>query len=211
MPASPPPDWPPVVWPAGQPFLIDPQRSVFRVHLTPTGPLKAFGHAHVIGSEALSGRLVLAEPWTESVFSIAVDIDDFLVDPPNWRAEAGLEPNLPDAAIDGTRANMRSETQLNATAHPVIRVQSLSISGDRPMPEVEVLVSVAGQVSTQTLPMLLHWEADQLIGSGVASWQLSKLGIEPFSALGGGLRVADDIEISYRIYAVSGKDQSIGD
>ena len=211
MPASPQHDWPPFSWPEGQIFLIDPKRSVFRVHLRPTGPLKAFGHAHVIGSQALSGQIVLAEPWTDSLFSMEVDIDDFMVDPPSWRAEAGLEPNLPLDAIDGTRANMRSKTQLNADAHPVIRVRSLTISGDQPMPEVTVLVSVAGQVSTQTLPMLLHWEADQLIGSGVAKWQLSQLGIEPFSALGGGLRIADEIEISYRIYAVSGKDQSIGD
>jgi len=202
---------PALEWPNGQTYWIDATRSEFRVQLSAEGPLARFGHPHVIGAQNIVGQVVVATPWDESVVALEVGVDDLIVDPPKWRAEAGLEPNIPQKDIDGTRANMRSAAQLHAEAFPVIALQSHRITGTRHEPVLHLWVSVAGKVTQQTLPIALHWGSGELIASAATTWQLSDLGIEPFSVFGGGLKVGDEIELRVRLYAILGSDQSIGE
>ncbi len=213
---------PPLTWPQGTQYRIDPTRSEFRVQLSAEGPLARFGHPHVIGTRAIDGQMVVPENWQETVFRIAFDVDDLLVDPPLWREQAGLVAEIPQKDIDATRQNMRSVSQLNADTFPMIQLQSHLIEGSRHEPQITVWVEVAGHVSQQTLPALVHWglnskhgasqtHSDELIVSAATTWRLSELGIEPFSVFGGGLRVGDEIELRVRLYAVSGNDQSMVD
>ena len=208
---QPPPTLPAMEWPAGDVYAIDAARSEFRVELTAEGPLARFGHPHVIGTQQISGQVVVADPWPQTAFELGFLVDNLRVDPPAWRAQAGLEPNIPQSDIDATEINMRSPTQLNAEIHPEVVLQSRSITGTRHEPTVEVDVAIAGHISRQTLPVKVHWGEDELIVSGQTTWQLSALGIEPFSVFGGGLRVGDEITLSVRLYAVAGSDQSMGD
>jgi polyisoprenoid-binding protein YceI len=201
---------PNITWPSGEHYVIDSSRSEMRVQLDTAGPLAAFGHAHVIGTQKIMGRVTIAKPWEQSAFELSVRVDDLIVDPSDWRQEAGLDPALTDAAIAGTTANMRSSTQLNATAHPIIQIQSRSLEGTREAPRSTVMIAVAGHITEQDLPMTVHWGDGELVVSGGVTWRLIELGIEPFKALGGGLSVADEIQLHFQLYAITGKDQSIG-
>lgn len=213
---------PPLTWPEGTHYQIDPTRSEFRVQLSAEGPLARFGHPHVIGTRAINGQVVVPEDWQKTVFQIAFAVDDLLVDPPLWREQAGLVPEIPQKDIDATRQNMQSVSQLHADAFPTIQLQSHSVGGTQYEPQITVWVSLAGHISQQTLPALVHWgmnskegsthtPSDELIVSAATTWRLSELGIEPFSVFGGGLRVGDEIELRVRLYAVSGNDQSMVD
>ncbi len=202
---------PPMTWPTGDRYAIDTTRSEFRVKLTAEGPLARFGHPHVIGTQTITGQVVVPPRWQQTAFQVAFDVDDVVVDPPRWRAEAGLEPNIPQDDIKATEANMRSPAQLDANAHPRVQLQSHAITGTRHAPEITVDVAIAGQVSQQTLPVKVHWGDGELIISGQTTWRLTELGIEPFSVFGGGLRVGDEMRLSVRLYAVAGSDQSTSD
>lgn len=217
---------PPLTWPEGTHYQIDPSRSEFRVQLSAEGPLARFGHPHVIGTRAINGQVVVPEDWQETVFQIAFAVDDLLVDPPLWREQAGLVPEIPQKDIDATRQNMQSVSQLHADAFPMIQLQSHSVGGTRYEPQITVWVSLAGHISQQILPVAIDWgmqqkdesidqssdqQSDRLIVSGATTWRLSELGIEPYSVFGGGLRVGDEIELRVRLYAVSGNDQSMVD
>lgn len=214
-----PQNLPVLTWPNGKHYTIDPTRSEFRVQLSAEGPLARFGHPHVIGTRTIEGSVVVPDDWQETVFQLSFDIDDLLVDPPRWREQAGLTPDIPLEDIEATRQNMRSASQLNAATFPAIELQSARIEGTPHQPTITVWVSLAGQISQQALPATIHWglghspdqPADELIISGRASWRLSDLGITPFSVFGGGLRVGDEIELRVRLYAVSGNDQSMAD
>ena len=202
---------PPLEWPQGLQYQIDPTRSEFRVRLSAEGPLARFGHPHVIGSTGIHGQVVVPDDWTQTAFELGFDVDDLVVDPPLWRQQAGLEPEIPQEDIEGTLANLRSEAQLNADLFPRIELQSEAITGPRHQPTLTVWVSVAGHLSQQTLPIALHWGEDELIASASTTWRLTELGITPFSVFGGGLRVGDEIELKLRLYAVLGSDQSMPD
>jgi len=207
------------IWPEGKRYTIDPTRSEFRVQLSAEGPLARFGHPHVIGTRTIEGRVVVPDDWQETAFHLSFEVDDLMVDPPRWREQAGLVPEIPIDDIKATRQNMRSATQLNAATFPAIELQSARIEGTPQQPTITTWVSLAGHISQQTLPVAIHWglghspdqPADELIISGSTTWRLSDLGITPFSVFGGGLRVGDEIELRVRLYAVSGNDQSTGD
>jgi len=218
-PSSAPETLPGLTWPEGKRYRIDPSRSEFRVQLSAEGPLARFGHPHVIGTRAIEGVVVVPDDWQETVFYLSFEVDDLLVDPPRWREQAGLVPEIPTEDIEATRQNMRSGTQLNAQAFPTIKLQSARIEGTPQQPTITTSVSLAGHISEQTLRVSIHWglghspdqPADELIISGSTTWRLNDLGITPFSVFGGGLRVGDEMELSVRLYAVSGNDQSMGD
>ena len=202
---------PRMTWPTGDRYIIDRSRSEFRVELTAEGPLARFGHHHVIGTQTITGQVVVPPRWQQTAFEITFKVDDLVVDPPRWRAEAGLEPDIPQDDIDATETNMRSPAQLDANAHPRVQLQSHALTGTRHEPKISVDVAIAGQVSQQALPMKVHWGDGELIISGQTTWRLTELGIEPFSVFGGGLRVGDEIRLSVRLYAVAGSDQSTSD
>lgn len=202
---------PPLQWPQGVRYEIDPSRSEFRVRLSAEGPLARFGHPHVIGTTRIQGQVVVPDDWTQTAFELGFDVDDLVVDPPLWRQQAGLEPKIPQEDLEGTLTNMRSQSQLNAEAFPRIELQSEAITGSRHQPTLTVWVSVAGHLSQQTLPIALHWGEGELIVSASTTWRFTELGITPFSVFGGGLRVGDEIELGLRLYAVLGSDQSMPD
>jgi len=198
--------------PEGQRFVISPETSELRIVLQADGALARLGHPHVIGGGVIEGVLVIAERWQDSVFQLWLPVDALLVDVPEWREEEGFNPHLEESAIEATRGNMLSEGQLNAANHPFLSVESLNVTGPQWQPDIDVLITVAGQSSEWTIPVALDWDSHQLRATGQIRVKLSELGIEPFSALGGRLRVADDIVVRFTVHALAeGTDQSIGE
>lgn len=187
-------------------YRIDPESSMLRIRVDPEGPMARLGHSHIIGGGLISGIVVLANEQDGTRLNLEIDAASLDVDRPEWRAAAGLEPELDPDAISGTRSNMRSERVLNATEHPKISVQSIDISGPAWLPDVTVRIRLRGAVREVTVPVAVERTARRLVASGALDLLQTDFGIEPFSAAGGALRVSDRMRIRFRIVAVKVTD-----
>jgi polyisoprenoid-binding protein YceI len=125
------------------------------------------------------------------------------VDDPAYRERFGLEPGLPESAIEGTTRNMQEkvlESNLFPWATASVRVLSMQDA----QAELDVTVTVHGASFDYTMPADVDIGQDTLRVSGSMTVQHSDFGLIPFSAAGGLLRVAEDIEIAFEIEARRG-------
>ena len=200
-PSDQPADMAPSALPEGQRYEVDPEASHLRIVLGTAGPLANLGHPHVIGGPVIAGEIIIADPWEDSAFRLQIPVESLQVDPPAWRAAEGFDPEVPESDIAATRDNMLSETQLNAAEHPMIRIDSLAIRGPQWQPDITLQMTVAGETSVHRVPVALEWDADQLTATGQLRTTFTALGLEPYSALGGALRVADEFFMRFRVRA----------
>lgn len=184
-------------------YAVDAAESDVHWLIYRSGALARFGHNHVISSGGMTGTVDVAGQWRDSSFRLEIPLAELVVDDPELRAAAGdgfsSEPSAEDVA--GTRRNMLGEDLLDAEAHPV-----LSISGDAPSGtpmdgEITLTIDLAGRESTVTAPVSVEFAGDTLTATGSFGLTHEDLGLEPFSALGGALRVGQEIDFEYRIVA----------
>ena len=182
-------------------FRIDSDASWMRILAYPDGPLKRFGHHHVISHNAISGSVFVAPDPQESTISLQVAAAEFGVDEPAMRGLDGeeFEGEVPQKDIDGTRANMLGDRLLNEAEHPVIRVESRAIQGSMPDVTVVTSVFVAGAESTVSFPASVELTDDAFIASGQVELTHDALGLSPFTAMGGALSVRDALVFKYEI------------
>lgn len=195
--------------------------SRIELRLDRAGPLASLGHRHVIVTRAVRGtaHFDFAHPETAQ-FSAAFGVETLQVDEPAERAAAGdAFAKLPDAtAISGTRTNMLSTAVLHAARFPDIRFQlqqlvpgSVTVrdSGAANAPDRRSLKGVASVRFTlkgveRTLPVPVQITAlpnGSIVASGQWTATHEQLGLQPFSAAGGLVRVADAMEIHFRLVA----------
>ena len=146
-----------------QEFRIDSNASRLRVLAAPDGPLKRFGHYHVISHNDISGVVMVAANPLDSTIVLEINVAGFAVDDPELRALEGedFEGEVPQKDIDGTGANMLGEKLLNAEQFPTIRIQSTAIEGSMPDVNIVATVTVTGIENTVTFPASIEktWEA----------------------------------------------------
>ncbi|MGY6632107.1 MAG: YceI family protein [Wenzhouxiangella sp.] len=187
--------------PQGRIYRIDQQASEIRIVVYPGGTLARFGHAHVIGGAVVSGTVVAAEPFEDSGLSLVIDVPAMEVDRPAWRRDEGFDPELSDSAIEGTRENLFSDQVLDAEQFPVIRIDSLSLSGPAWQPDIELSIELRGERRELTVPVALEFSDAGLTATGQLRFRQSDFGMTPFSALGGRLAVADEVLVRFRLVA----------
>jgi polyisoprenoid-binding protein YceI len=187
--------------PEGQVFEVVSDRSELRIVTWPAGPLARFGHAHVIGGSAISGQVVLAEDFHASGLLLVIAVAALELDRPEWRLDEGFDPDLPEDTIRDTRDNLLSDALLNANEYPEILIEAVSVNGPQWQPDIDLRITLAGTARELTVPITLTIADRELAASGRISLRQSDFGIEPFSAAGGNLQVADDILIRFRIVA----------
>lgn len=185
-------------------FLIDSAASDLRVLVYRGGPLARFGHNHVLRAGALTGVVDVAPAPGQSSFSLALAPADFIVDPPDARAAEGgefaSEPS--PQAVDATRANLLGPRVLDAARHPLITLQSARWSGSEPEPIVSLRIGLRGVEREVSLPLRIERGTDRVTAAGTLLLRTSDFGMEPFSVMGGGLRVEDQLTIRFRIVAL---------
>jgi hypothetical protein len=183
-------------------FQVDTERSELRVIVAPAGSLARLGHHHVIGGAVWSGELVVGE----SVFAdLAVTVDALEVDRSAWRRDEGLD-SIDEEAIDGTRRNLLGPKVLDAENHPRIEIRSIGRVGPEWQADVTARVRVRGRVSEWRVPVTVHRQGGRMIVGGALDIDQTALGLDPFSAAGGALRVADRMRVRFRIVAVASGD-----
>ena len=184
-------------------YRVVSDESELRVLIFSAGALGALGHNHAISSTALEGRVRVGESASDSGFELSLPVESLVVDPPEARAAAGpgFEGEVDEADRQGTRENMLGNRVLAAARYPEVRIVSQSISGEFPRMTVHARIGIKGAPHTVELPVSVAFHGDRLIAVGRTKISHAELGLEPFSAGLGTLRVAKDMVFRYRIVA----------
>lgn len=189
----------------GQVYRLDPQASSIQIYVYRAGALAAKGHNHVISAPRFQGAVFLpAGGSAPPRFDVVVDVTDLEIDPPAARRALGgsFGSEVDDEAREGTRRNMLDEAILDAERFPRFALRSLEVAGELPKLAVKTAITLHGVTREQWLPVDVQLQQDRLVAQGALTIRQQEFGIEPFSALGGLLRVQDPLVIEYRLVGV---------
>ena len=206
---APPATVPALVGPPGAMlFTLDPGASRAWFYLHADGPLTKLGHSHVISAPAMSGSIWLHPVLERSSCALQLRVTEFVVDDPAERAAAGGEFAQPlDAdARAGTRDHMLSDSQLDAARYPQIALRCRQVqaaaTGAAPAGVVlDLAVTLRDHDWPLQVPVTWVRSGATLRASGEFSFRQSALGIQPYSALFGALRVGDEIRARFELVA----------
>ena len=178
-------------------YQLDATASELRLLVYKTGPLARVGHNHVIVSHGLTGTLARTDLFSSSKARIVLPVASLEVDPVALRAEEGADfsSDVSDEARAGTLSNMLGDGVLNAALYPDVTVELMSLTGPQWSADAILRITLAGQVREQSASVSLLEEAGVIRALSSFSISQSEFGMTPFSVLGGGLRVADEVKI----------------
>jgi hypothetical protein len=181
-------------------YRIDPQQSLVLIRVGRSGAMKNAGHDHVIASEDVEGLILLSEDPSASRTDLRIPLQRLIVDKTNYLTRFGLDAVVSESAINGTTNNMQNKV-LESRAYPWAEVRALIASVyDEPL-SLSVSVTLHGATFDYVVPVELLVEPQWLSVKGRLSIQHSDFGLTPFSAAGGLLRVAGQIDIEFDIVA----------
>lgn len=167
------------------------------------GSLSKLGHNHVIEFPDVRGDIFVAGEIGKSLFDISVTPAGAVVDPADLRKSQGAEFNttISDNARARTRQNMLGREVLDAADYPYVNISSTSIEGSLKKAMVTVDLTLKGVTRSMTIPVAIDVDDDRLIAKGRFALLQSAFGMEPFSVLGGALKVKDRVEVVFTIAA----------
>lgn len=184
-------------------YVIDSSASDVRILVYKRGILRVFGHNHVIRAAQIKGDVFANRDFSRSGFELTLPVASFRVDQPAERAKEGRAfAEQPSAkAVADTTHNMLGKAVLDAARFPVIEVRSVKVDGSPAHPVVVIRIDMHGVQRQMSVPLKIAISASRLIASGRFAVRQTDFDIRPFSLLGGGLRVADTVQIHFRIVA----------
>jgi polyisoprenoid-binding protein YceI len=177
-------------------YRLEPGDSSLVVHVYRGGTLARLGHDHVISSRELQGYVLLADEPSRGRADVYVALAGMTVDDPELRAQAGFETQPSEKDIEGTRANML-EKVLDVETYPFVELEARIAMGGPPRVLLEIDLTWNGTTRRITVPADLEIDGGRLRVSGAFELWQSGFGIEPFSVLGGALRVEDRIDLRF--------------
>jgi polyisoprenoid-binding protein YceI len=185
-------------------YRVDPQKSDVRLLVYRDGALSTFGHNHVVSLRDFKGTIHLQPKLGQSRVELEIPVDQLVLDDAAQRGLEGKDfanqPSKDDIAA--TRTNMLGDALLKAMQFPTIKVTGTSGPVDaKNSAMLDLSVQLVGQEIKLTVPCTLKLEGGQLEASGTIELSHRQLGLKPFSALLGSLRVAEQMKFKYRIRA----------
>ena len=189
---------------AGRVFRLDPARSELQVLVFRAGALASRGHNHVIRAGALQGAVFLAAELEASRLDLQVPVDALEVDPPAQRRLAGAAFAAPvdEGARGGTRDNLLGPRLLDAAQFPLVAVSGRVAGGELPWLVLELELTVRGHVHRMEVPVQVELDGRSLRVRGLLSLRHADLGLQPFTALGGLLAVADPLVLRFDLVGI---------
>jgi len=178
-------------------YELDSSASELRLLVYKAGPLARVGHNHVIVSHELAGALARSEPFHASQAQVTLPVSSLVIDPAAQRGEEGVDftSDVSDEARAGTLANMLGAEVLNAAAYPDVQVDLLALSGPNWSADATIRIRLKDAVRDKNVRISVLEEAAGLRAISSFSIRQTDFGMTPFSVLGGGLRVADEVTI----------------
>ena len=180
-------------------YAILPEKSLLLIHVGRDGPARRLGHDHAVASEQLTGFVALGAEAGDGHADVAFPVRNLIVDKPAYRERLGLDSRPTEADIAGTYSNMLKvlEPDLYPWVSVRLRVASLGADGA----QLATSVTLLGATAEYLVPVTLETGDSTLTARGSAVIRHSDFGLEPFSTLGGLLRVADELPIELHIVA----------
>ncbi len=189
----------------GRPYDVLGSESLLTVVVYRAGPLARSGHNHVITSHDLAGTFYVPAELSRASFELHVPVAGFSVDEPQSRAAEGADfpPEVPPAAIAGTRRNMLGEAVLAAERFPeiILTASRINLSAEPQHAWTELEARVRGQSHSVRLAVSFELDAERLSITGSLPLKQTELGVTPLSALMGALQVQDEMRVRFHIVA----------
>jgi hypothetical protein len=202
-PAVPVPEAPPAAE-AARPFeawTVVASRLEVRVYRD--GPMQKLGHNHLITSDALAGSIEFREPLTHSGFELHLPLESLVVDDPAMREGAGtdFENPVPQKDRDATRHNMLGASVLDSAGQAALSLTAEELAGESGTYRARVRVGLRGAEHVVSVPFTVTIDGGSLRAHASFHLTHADIGLTPFAAALGALRVRDDFEIELRLEA----------
>ncbi len=193
--------------PGSQLYAVDSKASLARILVFRGGTLGQAGHNHVIASHDLQGKVYLAIDLKRTAFELTLPVHSLTVDEAQLRKEEGADfpPEVPEGARQGTRRNMLGAALLDGERYPVIKLIGAKASGAGERFKIDVSVGIKGQWHDVVVPVQLQKEGERLTATGEFALTHAQLGLQPFSIMLGAVKVQDEMQVKFRIVAVSSR------
>jgi len=182
-------------------FEVVKDESELRVLIYPAGLLGSLGHSHVISTNDIDGRIELTNDPATSNVELVISVESFEIDNEALRLEEGeaFEKPVPDKAKRGTRKNMLSEKLLDSGNFSNVIVRSNEWTGALPDILVHGEFTIRDQTKVLAFLASVVTSDDQIVVTGNLTLTHAQLGLKPFTAALGSIRVRDEMEIKFRI------------
>jgi hypothetical protein len=181
---------------------VDSAKSLVVFEVRRDGPFAKLGHDHVVASHDVKGFVAPDENRAD----LLVRMDQLVVDEAPLRAQAGFDTQPTADDIAGTRRNMLAHV-LEAERYPyaVIRIERKDADSKGAKQSGETMLDVAitlhGTTKNFDVPAMVETTANGIIVSGNMHFNQTDFGITPYSILNGAIRVADRLDMRFRIVA----------
>lgn len=185
-------------------YQVDAESSDIRLQAYRAGILSKLGHNHIISVGQLTGRISVNADLEQSSFELEIPVRELIVDDPLHRREEGAKfSSVPsERDIAGTRRNMLGKRVLNAKEYPIVVLTGTGPISNGSEFELALSIEILGRVVDLSVPTSVHLEGEILEATGSFPLSHKDLGLRPFSAMLGAIRVADQMDLKYRVRAI---------
>lgn len=178
-------------------FSIDGSASTAEAHVGKTGLGSFAGHEHLVLAQTIEGEVAF-DPGDLPRSSV-----DLIVETRNLKVSPEGEPNDDAAKV---QLVMRGPEVLDTAHFGTIHFGSTAVTGKQTSPGVYDLVvtgelSLHGVVRPLTLPVHMEVHGSSLVASGKFTVKQTDFGIDPISAAGGLVKVADEVGVIFKLAA----------
>lgn len=186
-------------------LTIDVGESWIRVLVYRGGVLSGIGHNHVISSHDINGYIDGVDSVESATprATLSFPVDRLVIDDAAHRELEGdaFQSDVSDKDRAGTRRNMLGGKLLDSENYPQIEVRTTAIhEGDRIF-DVTAEIEVAGFKGTISFPLSIVLTDGGITIDGAAEITHAALGLKPFSAALGMLKVREEMTVRFHIVA----------
>lgn len=182
-------------------YQLDTSRSVAVVHVYRGGRFSDLGHDHLVASHQTQGLILWAADWQDRRADLFVPLSELTVDEARLRQTYALTSQPSESDIEATRANMLNKT-LRVNENPFMTLHLRPLSAALPAMPVQVDISLNGVTRSKQVEVRVQEQPGTLRFSGAFKLTQTEFGLEPYSVLGGLLRVEDEVDIAFELVAV---------
>jgi polyisoprenoid-binding protein YceI len=178
-------------------YRIDIGHSKVEINVSRGGLFKALGHDHLIAAKIISGTVQCdAGKVRDSSVALSIDAASLVV----------LDPQSSEKDRGEVQATMDGPAVLNVTTFPRITFRSTRLSdpvqsGDALQANLTGRLNLHGIEKEIAFPVRIHFQKNLLHATGVATILQTDFGMIPIKAVGGTVRVKDQLKISFDILA----------